>query len=77
MMTVTGLFLRPLLLVLDFRHIHIRRQTLLQLVRLVRILQHQGVQKSVTSDLEFVLLLAVAVRRAGDGLPDGFLYACG
>lgn len=71
-----GLFLSPLLLILDLRHIHIRRQTLLQFVRLVRILQHQRIQESVTSDLEFVLLLAVAVGGAGDGLSGGFLYAC-
>ena len=35
---------------------HTRRQTLLQLIRLIRILQYQGVQEAMASDLELDLL---------------------
>jgi hypothetical protein len=32
---------------------HTRRQALLQLIRLIRVLQHERIQEPVTSDLKF------------------------
>ena len=39
-----------------FIHKHTRRQTLLQLIRFIRVLQHQRVQEPMTSDFKFDLL---------------------
>lgn len=35
---------------------HTRRKTLLQLIRLIQILEHEGIQEAMTSDFEFNLL---------------------
>lgn len=35
---------------------HTRRKALLQLIRLIQILEHEGIQEAMTSDFEFDLL---------------------